>query len=101
VIQLAGSVLVVVSAALVTACVVVYGAFHKWWRSPGGRHIFSFMAALAVSFDLGVIRLAAGDSEWFQVLRLLAFTFIPWVLGWRLVLLVRAVIAERKEQKEE
>lgn len=99
-IQLAGSVLIVITAILATACPVVYGVFHRWWRSATGRHIFSFMAALAVPLDLAVIRLVLGDSVVFQLIRLAAFTLLPWVLAWRLLILVKAVIAERKQGKE-
>lgn len=99
-IQLAGSVEIILCAVLATACVLVYGIFHRWWRFPGGRHIFSFMAALAVTFDLAVIRFVMGDSVTFQLIRLAAFTLLPWVLAWRLLILVNAVIAERRQRKE-
>jgi hypothetical protein len=100
VIQLAGSVAIIITATLATACPIVYGAFHKWWRAPGSRHLFWFMAVVALVLDLWSLRLVIPDGDWFLIVRLGAFTLLPWVFGWRLLIIVKAVLAERRERKE-
>lgn len=99
-IQLAGSVLIVLCAVLATASPVVYGAYHKWWRSSTGRHIFTYMTVLAVVVDLWALRLVVPEGGWFVVVRLVAFSLLPWVFAWRLLIIVKAVLAEKRERKE-
>ncbi len=99
-IQLTGSVLIVITAILATACPVVYGAFHRWWTTPTGRHLFSFMTVIAVIVDLWALRLIIPDGDWFVAVRLAAFALLPWVLAWRLLIIVKAVIAEKRERRE-
>ena len=99
-IQTLGSILVLISAVLADACVIYYQVRARWWKTPYGRHLFSFMAVIAVCLNLGFVRFLLGDSPIFQVIRLVAFVGVPWVLGWRLVILVKAQREERKRRLE-
>lgn len=94
---LAGNLLLVVTALLNTACVVAYGwTTHGGWRdSEVGRHLMAFMVSEATILDLGVVRLCTGllglpDPAWFQLLRLAVFVTLPFVMGWRLRIILRA-----------
>jgi hypothetical protein len=85
----AGNTLLVLAAIPAVAAVVAY-----WpkvvWRSAWGSHLMSYMIALAVPLVLGCIRLAFGDSYWFQHLRTDAFGALVVALWWRLFLIVQA-----------
>ncbi|PZG20590.1 putative phage holin [Nonomuraea aridisoli] len=105
----AGSVLVVVSTLLALSCVVIYSLTAGWWRSPMGRHLFSFMAVLAAGLSLWSVQLLtsgrfAGPTDthllWLYV-RALAFLAFAWVLSWRLVIIARAQLAERRVRRKE
>lgn len=89
VLRQAGTVLIVVSAVLAVACVAVHSVLARWWRTPAGRHTFSFELVIASSLSLWTLRLAVPDGDWFQVVRLAAFAFVPLVLGWRLLIIVQ------------
>lgn len=106
-VQLAGSVLILVGAVLSLACVGVYQVWARWWETSSGRHLFSFMAVFAVVITLSAYRLItsghfavpAEPGVW-PVIRLLAFAAIDWVLAWRLVLIVGAQMRKRRERLE-
>lgn len=88
--HLIGNVLLIVSALLATAFIVLYHWSAVWWKNADGRHVMAFMAALAAVLDLGVVRIVIGTQEWFEWLRLGVFVGIPLVLAQRLLILVRA-----------
>ncbi|HEV2258593.1 MAG TPA: hypothetical protein VGS06_36190 [Streptosporangiaceae bacterium] len=102
-----GNIAVTVSAVLVTASVIAYavrnrgGKHGRWWRSPAGRHLMSYMAALAFILDQGVIYMLATTGlllhrvppfrpDWFAWERVLSYlVLITFVFAWRLVLIIR------------
>lgn len=93
ILQVAGNVLFVWAAVVATASVVVHARV-SWWRSEMGRHLMAYMGAMAIVLDLGVIRLLAGDSFAFQLVRLVTFISVPIVMTWRLWLQVKAQRAD-------
>lgn len=99
--QMIGSALIVVSALLAIACVVVHQVLARWWESPYGRHVFAFEAVLAICLTLWAARLFAPDGNWFFIPRLIAFAGVPVVLAWRLAIIVRAWREERHRRLEE
>lgn len=99
---------ITVSAVLVTASVAAYawrnrGGGHRgrWWKSTAGWHLMSYMAALAVILDQGVIYMLATTGlllrhvppfrpDWFAWERVLSYlVLITFVFTWRLVLIIR------------
>lgn len=95
-----GTALVVTSAALAVACVVAQGMLARWWKSPAGRHVMAFQAVLAACLGLWALRLVVPDGAWFIALRLAAFTGVPVVLGWRLLIIVQTWRRMRREHRE-
>lgn len=95
-VQLIGNGLLVLSALLATAFVIVYHFSAVWWESHDGRHVMAFMGALALVIDLAVLRLIVGRPEWFEIVRTLTFTAIPIVLAWRLAILIKAQFGSRR-----
>lgn len=102
-----GSGLVVVAAAEAVACAVFYGGFFRWWSSAEGRHLFAFMAVIGACLGLWTVFLLTSGAPWMAVTagprewaRVVTFALISWVIGWRLVLLVKAKHRERRQRKE-
>ncbi len=92
-IRLLGSVLIFTCAVMATGFCVLYHLSARWWESREGRHVMSFTAVLAILLLLWSAGILAGaDSTWFQIVRLVAFAGLPWVLGWRLWLLYKIQI---------
>jgi len=100
-VHLIGSLLVVVTALLAIACVAAQALLARWWSTPAGRHVFAFQAVLALCLGLWAARLFAPDGEWFQVARLVAFALVPWVLAWRLLIIVQTWRKRRRQRVEE
>jgi len=96
-----GNVLLVISALIATAFVTVYHLSALWWRSPDGRHVMAFMAALALVLDLAVLRLFVGHPEWFETVRTFTFVVIPIVLGWRFSILLKAQFGSRTRPRKD
>ncbi|MCC5574463.1 hypothetical protein IMZ11_02255 [Microtetraspora sp. AC03309] len=99
-IQVIGSVLVVVTAVLADACALLYGLGFRWWTHRTGWHLLSFMTAIGIVATLGTVRLLTGEPSWYEVARLVAFSLVPMVVGWRLVILIRALPGERRRRSE-
>jgi hypothetical protein len=95
--QVIGNVLLVLSALIATAFIVVYHWSALWWRSHDGRHVMAFMASLAMVLDLAMLRLVVGRPEWFEAVRTLTFVTIPVVLSWRFAILIKAQFSSRRQ----
>lgn len=89
-----GTALIVVSAVLAIAICVLYHLSARWWESETGRHVMSFTGVIALILTLWTIGALTqtGDRPWWGTVRLAAFTGVPWVLGWRLWLLIKLQI---------
>ncbi|MEV4173970.1 hypothetical protein [Nonomuraea sp. NPDC049709] len=99
--QAVGSVLITISALLALAVVVAHQMLARWWRTPAGRHAWTFEAVLALSLTLWAVRLAVPEGDWFLAARLVAFAGVPVVLGWRLVVIVQTWRRSRRRRKEQ
>lgn len=94
----AGTVLIVVSAVLAVAAVVLHQLLADWRKTEAGRHAFTFEAALALSLSLWVLRLAVPEGDWFLLVRLVAFALVPVVLAWRIRIIVLIWRRNRRER---
>jgi hypothetical protein len=94
-----GTVLILISALLAVACVVAHHALARWWNTGAGRHAFTFEAVLALSLSLWTLRLAIPDGDWFQIVRLVAFAFVPVVLAWRLTIIIQTWRRQRSKNR--
>jgi hypothetical protein len=98
-IRLLGSLLIMACAAEASTFCVMYHLSARWWTSRQGRHVMAFTAELAVLLDLWSAGILAGaDAPWFQVVRLIAFLGLPFVLGWQLLLLYKIQIRPRRRR---
>lgn len=98
VLQLIGNVAVAVSALLSWGFVVAYHLTSPWWRSSYGRQMMSMAVVIGTVLGLSIVRIVtgSGDSFWFAAVRTAVFTVgVPWVLAWRLWLLVKAQRRDR------
>jgi hypothetical protein len=95
-----GNVLLVLSSIPANISVIAYHlssrrrpgqpAGPRWWHSPWGRHLMVYMVAFALVLDLGLVRLAFGDSWWFAGLRVGAYLLLVGALYQRMFLMVQA-----------
>ena len=80
---------VIASSILGAAFVVVYHLRTRWWKSAIGRHMMSFMAGLTAIIALALISNFYPEMPGRALLRILCWTLIPALFGWRLVILLR------------
>lgn len=91
--QIIGDALVVFTAALAWAFVIMYHWMAPWWRSQVGWHVMTYSAVVAAVLTLSVVRMIGGaslDTPWFAVVRLVVFAGVPLAIGWRIAILWRA-----------
>jgi hypothetical protein len=99
--QHSGTVEILLSAALATACVAAQSLLARWWVTPAGRHTWVFQAVFALCLDLWALRIVVPEGDWFLVARLAAFSGVPVVLAWRLRVIVRTWRASRRKRVED
>lgn len=97
--QVAGSILIAVSAVLSVTAVVLHQLLARWWRTEAGRHTFTYEAVLALSLTLWAIRLAVPEGDWFLLVRLAAFALVPVALAWRIRIIVQMWRRSRRERR--
>jgi hypothetical protein len=104
-IQTIGIALVIASAVLAWVFVIAYHLSARWWESEAGRHVMTLTAVIAVVTSLWSVGalLAPTRGDWWDVVRLVAFTGVPICLGWRLWMLYRLQIRPglRRDRKRE
>jgi hypothetical protein len=113
-IYLAGSFLILISAAIGVTSVAVHARV-PWRTSEMGRHLMYYMTVVAAILSLSAISVvqkiteaiaandllrvaetaAAGSSTWFLFLRLGLYVCLPIVMGQRLKLQLRAQREQR------
>lgn len=84
-----GDAMLVLSAIPAVLSVIVFARV-PWWKSPLGRHMMSYMVVMAGVLSLGCVRLAIGFVPAFETARAIIFAGVPFVMWWRLGVLVRA-----------
>jgi len=68
---------------------VLYTVLAPWWRSPTGRHLFSFAMMIAVIFAVIMLPKVFGDYTGRNMVRLSSYTAMTVIL-WRHVWLLIA-----------
>lgn len=96
-INVIGTVCYVAMCVIGTASVAVHARV-PWRASRMGVHLMIYMGALALTCDLGLLKLVAGDSLGFQVARLAAFALLPFAMGQRLYLQIQAQRQQNADQ---
>lgn len=84
-----GNILIAWSACVGVASVVAHLRV-RWWATEMGRHLLAYMSVMAAVLVLSTIRIATGDSWWFQIVRLVVFSGVPIVMTQRLALQIKA-----------
>lgn len=87
--RLTGNTLLICAALICTASVVLHARV-PWRRSEFGRHLMIYMGTMALTLDLGVIRIFVGDTWWFALIRLVVFVGVPLAFAQRLWLQIKA-----------
>ena len=107
-VQVLGSVLILISALFAAASALLYGLRFRWWQHSSGRHLFSYMAVIGAALALWTGLLisrgqfttsALNEGGLWPYARLTVFAAIAWVLGWRLVIIVGAVQEQIHERR--
>lgn len=80
----------IVWAALVGVASVIVHSQVAWWDSPMGRHLMIYMSVIAAVLVLSCVRVFFGDSQWFQLVRMIVFIGVPLAMTQRLALQLRA-----------
>jgi len=62
----------------------------KWWRSRWGRHLMTYMSAMALVLVLGCLRIFYVNDTWFPVVRAGAYTLLVYALWWRMFYIIQA-----------
>lgn len=87
-----GNVMLVIAAIPATVAPLLYFRA-PWRRSKVGKHLMTYMLALAAVLDLGIVRLglhSPREATWFSVLRLVMFGFLIIMLWHRLYVVAAA-----------
>lgn len=109
-VQLLGSVLILISALFAAASALLYGLRFRWWQHPSGRHLFTYMAVIGAALSLWTGLLIArgqfttsalNEGGAWPYARMAVFAAITWVLGWRFFIIVGAVREQIRERKSE
>jgi small-conductance mechanosensitive channel len=68
---------------------VVTYAFAPWRTYASGRNVMALMFALMLLSGLSLLRLVYAEHAWFLWLRVVVLSAIPFILAWRLWMLIR------------
>lgn len=96
VLRVAGNVVIVAAAVIGLTSVYVHTRV-DWMATQMGRHLMAYMAVIAATLALAVIRMLLGDSTWFALLRLAVFVGVPIVMGQRLYLQIKAQVEDAQD----
>ncbi len=94
--QLIGTVGFIVSAVAANAFVILYTVLARWWRHEMGVHLFSFMLVVALILDHSALTLVWRDYPGRLWVRAALLPALAIVLSWRVLILLRAQLKERK-----
>lgn len=85
--------------------IVLYTVLAKWWKKPFGRHLFSFMAVIALALNYIVVQLIWPHAPYRLHTRFFLYAALATVIWWRIIILVtvqiRGARASESENTEE
>lgn len=80
--------------------VLMYLVITPWWRTEAGRNIMAVMGTLAVAMAyFGWVISQGGVPDGFWPIRAILFTCMFLSIAWRVVMLIRAQLLARKENR--
>lgn len=82
-----------------TVFILIYMLLAKWWKTPMGRHLFSFMLVIALVLNHGLVAIswdAYRASIWFNIVRAGLYWAVAAVIIWRVVILVHVQLQKRR-----
>lgn len=88
------------SLGFVALFVVMYAFVSGWWRHEMGRHVMIFMAVALLNLSIRSMRLVLGEHDWWYPIRGVSLWLLAAVLGWRVLLLVRRQLFNRRRVGE-
>jgi hypothetical protein len=94
-----GNILLILTAIPAVLSVLAYARV-PWWRTEIGRHLFTYMAIVALLTLLGTVRIVF-HPPWFDALRTVTFALFPAVTWWRLALIVREQRETRRRARDQ
>jgi hypothetical protein len=84
-----GGLLVIAASAGCAVFVTLYTAWYPWYRSETGVHLTAFVGCLGILDTLFSVSVFAPHSRLVQALLLAAFVPEPFIVWWRVSLLLR------------
>lgn len=87
------------AAASSLVFVLVYAVLAPWYRSATGRNIMFVMATLAGAMCYFAVAIAFGVAPGIWPVRAILFTLLFSAITWRIVLLLRAQLGARREER--
>lgn len=84
-----GDTLLILAAAPANGAVATFSLV-RWRASRWGRHMMGYMVAVALVFDLGILRIVFGDRPWFSWVRAVAYALLLCMMTWRFLILNQA-----------
>lgn len=81
--------------------VVLYSWLARWWRTPGGRHLFCFMLSATLIIDHSILVRIIGEYPGIEYSRMVLYNTLAVVSGWRVILLIDAQVIRRRKSRED
>jgi uncharacterized membrane protein len=101
VIKLIGDVAAFLAMIPAVLFVILYHLRSQWENTQIGRQTMALRAVLATILLLICLRAVFGDSDWYRILRVMAFVSIILPLWWGLALLIQAQAGYGGERNQE
>jgi len=76
--------------------VVLYLNVAGWWRTEMGRHVMAFMTSCLLAIGTRVSRLVWSEWTGYPVLRAITTWLAVFVVAWRIALLIKTQITNRR-----
>lgn len=79
--------------------VILYVWLARWWKTTGGRHLFAFMLSATLLIDHSILVRIIGEYPGIHYTRMILYNVLALVSGWRVILLIEAQLARRKNRE--
>jgi len=87
------------TAVVTVAFALLYLVFAPWSRSATGRNIMAVMGSMALGFSyFAWVIYNGGVPAYFYPIRAVIFTFLALSIAWRVWMLLRVQILDRKKE---